>query len=180
MTHPFSWKRIAAASLFLALALTGCRRKSAENAEQSAEEPPRMASTVHTGDSKAESQLVNGFYGIEQNAWRWTAQRFSVVLKPPAGAAQKGASLNVQLAVPDAILGKLKTVSLSATIGTTSLPPETYSNSGSYAYIRDVPASVLGGDTVRIDFQLDKALPPTGGDQRELGIIVNSVGLDGK
>ena len=34
------------------------------------------------------------------------------------------------------------------------------------------------GETVRIDFQLDKAMPPNGADRRELGIIVLNVGLE--
>jgi len=180
MTKLLSWKGMAAASLLLAIGLAGCRRKSEGTAETTSGEAPKIASTVHTADAKLEGQLVNGFYGIEQNSWRWTAQRFSVVLKPPSGAAERGATLNLQLAVPDAILDKLKSVTLTATVGSTSLPPETYSKSGSYAYTRDVPANALTGDTVRVDFQLDKALPPGGGDQRELGVIVNSIGLDGK
>ena len=167
--------------LLLAFALPGCRRaqEDAGPGQPASAGPAGLASMVHTNDPRSAAQLVSGFYGIEQNAWRWTAQRFAVDLKPPAGAAQKGASLNVQLAVPDAILDKLKSVSLTATIGSTSLPPETYMQAGSFSYVRDVPANLLAGDTVRINFQLDKALPP-GQDARELGVIVKSVALDAK
>ena len=139
-----------------------------------------MSSIVHTGDPKSETQLVKGFYGIEQNSWRWTAQQFSVILRPPAGAAQKGATLNLQLAVPDATINKLKTVTLSASAGGAALPPETYTQVGGFTYTRDVPAGQLTGESVKIDFQLDKALPPNGGDLRDLGLIVNSVALDAK
>lgn len=173
-------RRAAALLLVLILGAAGCKRKETVKVAQTDEEGPRMASTVHTGDPKSETQLVNGFYGIEQNAWRWTAQRFSVVLRPPADAAQRGATLNVQLTVPEATLAKLKTISLSANIGGTPLSPETYTQPGPYTYTRDVPAGLLGSEAVRIDFQTDKALPPTGVDARELGVIVGSVGLDAK
>jgi hypothetical protein len=33
---------------------------------------------------------------------------------------------------------------------------------------------------VKVDFQLDKAIPPSGQDQRELGVVVNSVSLEAK
>jgi hypothetical protein len=173
--------RAAAILLVAGFGLAGCRRKGAANAEQQTDEQaPQMASVVHTGDPKSETQLVNGFYGIEQNAWRWTAPRFSVVLRPPAGAAEKGATLNVELTVPDPILARVKTISLSASIGNTPLPPETYTQPGQYTYTRDVAPGLLGSEAVRIDFQTDKSVPPIPPDQRELAVIVASVGLDSK
>ena len=45
------------------------------------------------------------------------------------------------------------------------------------AQLRKVPR-FKAGDTVRVDFQLDKAIPPGGGDIRELGIVVLSIGLE--
>lgn len=181
MAHVWNRRAAAAAALLVAaLTLSACKRKQTVKVEQPDEEVPRLSSTVHTGDPKAETQLVNGFYGIEQNSWRWTAQQFSVVLRPPAGAAQKGATLNLQLAVSDATIGQLKTISLSASAGGTALPPETYTQAGAFTYTRDVPASPLSGDSVKIDFQLDKALPPNGPDRRDLGLIVSSIALDAK
>jgi hypothetical protein len=167
--------------LAAAFGLAGCRRKQAANAQQQGDgEAPQMASVIHTGDPKSETQLVNGFYGIEQNAWRWTAPRFSVVLRPPAGAAEKGATLNVELTIPDPIIARVKTISLSASIGNTPLAPETYTQAGPYTYTRDIAPSLLGSEAVRIDFQTDKSVPPIPPDQRELAVIVGSVGLDAK
>ena len=51
---------------------------------------------------------------------------------------------------------------------------------GQYTYTRDVAPNLLGSEAVRIDFQLDKSLPPSSADARELGVIVASVGLDAK
>ena len=79
-----------------------------------------------------------------------------------------------------AIVEKLKNVSLSATAGGSALPPETYTTAGDYFYVREIPASLLTGDSLRVDFQLDKAMPPNGADIRELGIIVLNIGLESK
>ncbi|HXK04410.1 MAG TPA: hypothetical protein VMS37_18550 [Verrucomicrobiae bacterium] len=166
---------LVAAALLLAPA---CKRKKVNVAID--EETPRMLSVLNMADPKAEPQLVKGFHGVESSAWRWTEKQFTVALRPPFGAAQKGAKLTVKLTVPQPTIDKLKTVSLSASVGGLTLPPETYTTPGDYQYVRDIPASVLAGESVRVDFQLDKAMPPSGADVRELGIIVFSVGLESK
>ena len=156
----------------LALAPLGCERK------QAGKEAPGMASTIHMGDPKTATQLISGFYGIEQNAWRWTGRRFSLALAPPLGAAQKGATLQLRLTVPSVIVEKLKTISLSAAIGGSALPPETYTQAGDYTYTREVAPALLAGGSVRVDFQLDKSIPPSGADLRDLGVVVLSAGLE--
>jgi hypothetical protein len=166
-------------SIALALAPTGCKNKKVK-VQATVEETPRMASAVSMGDPKAETQLTVGFYGVEAGAWRWTAKQFTVVLRPPSGSAQSGGKLELKLTVPPVVIEKLKIISLSAAANGSPLPPETYTQAGDYTYTRDVPASALTADSVRIDFQLDKAIPPTASDLRELGIIVLSAGLESK
>jgi hypothetical protein len=139
-----------------------------------------MASTVQMGDPRAQAQLVSGFYGVEDNAWRWTARQFSMVVRTPFGAAQKGASLQARLSVPEPVIAKLKTISLSPSVNGHALPPETFTQAGEVTLKRDVPANFLTGDSAKLDFQLDKALPPTASDLRELGIVALSIGLEPK
>jgi hypothetical protein len=55
-----------------------------------------------------------------------------------------------------------------------------YSAAGEYFYIREVPSSLLGGNSLRVDFHLDKAIAPSSADARELGIVVVSIGLESK
>jgi hypothetical protein len=160
----------------LLLAPPGCRRRKVNVTTD--EETPRMMSVLNMGDPKVEPQLVKGLHGIEAGAWRWTEKQFIVALHPPFGAAQKGAKLSVKLTVPGVVIDKLKTVSMAATVAGSALPPETYTTAGDYVYVRDVPASLLGGDSLRVEFQLDKAMAPSGADIRELGIIVLSIGLE--
>jgi hypothetical protein len=179
MTRHFRGAAASLAALLLAALLpaaTGCKRQEVRTAE-TIEEAPRLASTVHTGDPASANQLTSGFYDVEAHAWRWTEKQFAVTLRPPVHAAQQGAVLELHLTVPRPSIAKLGTIALSASIGGAALPPETYTRAGDYTYRRPVPASLLAGDAVRIDFQLDKALPPGDVDKRELGVVVSSVGL---
>jgi hypothetical protein len=137
-------------------------------------------STIFAGDPNVASQFAKGFYGVEQNAWRWTGKDFAVDLAPPLNSSQKGAQLVMKLAVPDVVLQNVNTMQLSAGIQGANLEPQLYTKSGQYTYTRDVPADKLHGDVVRIDFSLDHVLPPTGGDVRQLGLIVSEVGLIAK
>src|ERR1017187_8062321 len=144
------------------------------------EEAPRLASTVHMGDPTAAAQLVSGFHDIEGSGWRWTQKQFAVTLRPPAQAARQGAVLELHLTVPEPSIEALKSLTLTASVGGTILAPETYRKAGAFTFRRDVDASLISGDAVRIDFQLDKAVAPGASDLRELGIVVESVGLVAK
>jgi hypothetical protein len=166
--------------LALAFAPLSCKRARTIQVEQTEEGGPRLASVVHVADPKVEPQLVNGFYGIEGNAWRWTARQFSVVLRVPSGSAQGGAVLDLDLTVPQVTIDKLKSVTLSAAADGHPLPPETYTTSGQFHYKRDIAPGTLAGPSAKLEFQLDKTLPPANGDLRELGVIVASVGLAAK
>jgi hypothetical protein len=187
MTNTFLWNRwaarlgLATLALTLAFAPLGCKRKAKARIEITEEEAPRMASTVSMGDPRSEPQLVSGFYTIEQGSWRWTARQFTIVLRPPFGAAEKGAVLKMQLAVPQPVIAQLRAISLSATVNGHLLPPETYTKPGPYTYKRDVEAGLLAGESAKVEFELDKAVPPVmGGDLRELGIVAQSIGLEPK
>ncbi|MGA2197051.1 MAG: hypothetical protein ABSH40_17445 [Bryobacteraceae bacterium] len=141
------------------------------------EEAPRLASTVHMGDATAAAQLVSGFYDIEGGSWRWTQKQFAVKLRPPAQAARQGAVLDVHLTVPEPSIEALKSLTLTASVGGSTLAPETYRKAGEFIYRRDVDPRLISGDAVRIDFQLDKTIAPGASDLRELGIVVTSAGL---
>jgi hypothetical protein len=175
--------RFAAIFAVLALAAAGCNREHKVTVRETVEESPgkaRVPVLVHMGDPKQEKQLVNGFYGIEANSWRWTAKDFTVSLRPPTGSATQGATLNFSLSIPQAAVDKLKSITLSASINGTALAPETYSHDGQYEYKRDVPPNLLTGDAVSVHFHLDKSMPPAGGDARELGVVAHSVGFESK
>jgi len=163
-----------------AFGLPACKhRKVAERATvEEGGTTPSMSSTIHMGDPRAASQLAAGFHDIEANAWRWTMRQFSVYLRPPLGSSKKGAVLVLSLTVPPSVLQSQPSITLSASVNGNKLPPETWSKTGSYVYQRDVPAELLNGDSVRVDFELDKAMPPNEKDARELGVVVSKVALE--
>jgi hypothetical protein len=174
---------LAAVFAALALAPAGCNRAHKVTVKETVEEPPEatgISMVVDMGDAKREKQLVNGFYAIEANAWRWTAKNFTVTLRPPAGSAAQGATLVFALSVPQVTADKLKSITLSAFVNGTALAPETYTHGGQQEYKRDVPPNLLKGRSVRVEFHLDKAMPPADGDARELGVVARSVGLESK
>ena len=172
-----------------ALAAAGaCRQKSAETrgtvqepaAQTAVQKAPELASTVHMGDPQSARQLESGFYGIENNAWRWTAKKFTATLHTPAGAREGGAVLNLNFTVPQVTIDKLRSVTLAAAVNGVPLPSATFSTPGSYTYKRDVPPSAFKSDVSRAEFTLDKALPPGQPDVRELGVVALAVGLEAK
>jgi hypothetical protein len=182
MTIPFAHRRpaVAAAILVCSLTLTPAACKRRRPTIRTTEEAPVLASVVATADPHAAAQLVSGFYGVEQNSWRWTAGRFSVLLRPPRAAAANGAVLQLKFAIPDAAMLKMKTVSLSAYVDGTALTPETYTQAGQFIYSRDVPANLLGGDVTKVAFSVDKTIPASATDKRELGVVVSVIGFQPK
>jgi hypothetical protein len=176
--------RFPLAAIFAALALApvGCNRAAHKvTVKETVEEPPEktgISMVIDMGDPKQEKQLVNGFYAIEANAWRWTAKDFTVTLRPPAGSAAQGATLTFALSIPQVTVDKLKSVTLAAFVNGTALAPETYARGGQYEYRRAIPPNLLKGRAVRVEFHLDKSLPPADGDARELGVVARSVGLE--
>jgi len=174
-----------AAPLFLAILVAislnlACSGKHGTTVQNDEGEPAATApivSTLKMSDPSAREQLAKGFYPLEAGAWRWTAGNFSVTLKTPPGAAQKGATLTLALSVSDAVLKQVHSQTLAASIGGAALKSEKYVDPGSHTFTADIPATALTGDTVTIDFSLDNALPPAV-DKRELGVIVSSIGIE--
>jgi hypothetical protein len=161
----------------LAFSALDCKRRKKSATR---EEEQGLVSVVHMADTRAAAQLIRGFHTVEQNAWRWTMAKFTLVLKPPVTAPPKGATLVMKFSVPDPVIARLQKITLSCKIGTTDLGSETYDKAGDFVFSRVVPATALNGETATVDFSLDKALPPGDPDQRELGVVVSSIGLEAK
>lgn len=161
------------------LAAGGCKRKSKTRPAGGAEETG-LASVVHVADPRTAQQLLRGFHEVEQNAWRWTKGRFAVTLRPPAAAAERGAVLNLKFALPEPILDRVKTATLTANVNGTAIPPETFNKGGDYSYRRDVPPEAMKGEAVTVEFAVDNFVPAGAIEPRELAIIVSSVGLEAK
>ena len=171
-----AWTSLAMAAALLT-AGAGCKARRRVRVETVEEEAGPMASFVKMSEPKTAVQLVRGFYSLENGAWRWTKSAFSVTVRPPAGAAQNGARLEVKATMPDAVISKVHETSLHCTVNGQALEPEKIDKAGDFLYKRDIAASALAGDAVTLDFHLDKFLAAGQVEERELGMIVLSVGL---
>ncbi len=138
---------------------------------------PQPASSLSVADRSAERQLLSGFYFLEQNKWRWTAREFAAALKPPADAGRKGGRLVLHFFLPPAITQEFGPITLSAKLDNIFLTSQTYSQSGDHFYTRPIPAHLLDTSLIRVDFCLDKYLPPRGPGGRELGTVVTNLAL---
>jgi len=172
-------RRLTVSLLLIALVFTGdaCRSKRRRSATAQVEDDGRLLTTVRIADPRSAVQLVRGFYGVEAEAWRWAMKKFAVTLRPPSGAAEKGAVLELRYSVPDVLLSKVGPITVSTIVNGLALPPETISRAGDGIYTQDVAASALRADGVTVEFSVDKALPPSEQDSRELALIVSSIGL---
>ena len=144
---------------------------------EAAVEPAEFLSTVHLADPRGAPQLLKGFHTVEQGAWRWTEKVFAVALKPPP--AEPGQNVNVELTFSIAVASvrRLGPLTLTATLNGSPAGSETYAQAGDYIFTKPVPADVLASEAIEAAFELDKVLPPTGPDVRELGVIAVSVAL---
>jgi len=163
----------------LLLVPAACKR-SQPRADATIEEAPLLQTMLQMGDPNAVPQLIRGFHDVEAGAWRWTMGKFAVTLSPPPNASESGAKLIVRLMAPEAVIKKLGSVKLSASVDGVALPEETYAKDGQYVYSQDVPAQALAKRVVTVEFTLDRFLPPGEADQRELGLVVTAVGFEPK
>lgn len=141
--------------------------------------PIELLSSVNVADPRAEEQLVSGFHGLEQRAWRWTQQEFVVLLQPPPAVAGRGYSLDARLTIPEVAIERLGPISVSAEFAGLDLEPEVFSEPAeNVLYTREIPADAIqGGDPVEVTFRLDKAIPAGEIDSRELGVVALSFAL---
>jgi hypothetical protein len=157
----------------------GCKRKKPTS--YVIEEPAAAAApAVGMGDEKLAGQLLKGFYGVENGAWRWTGPNFAVKLQTPPAARATGARLVFKFVTAEAVLKQVKSQTLTASIAGKTLPAVKYNTAGPQEYIQDVPAAALGEDAVTVEFTVDKALPAGAVDRRELALIAVSAALEVK
>ncbi len=162
------------------LTIAGCKHRHRPNPNATVEEESELSSAVSVADPRDSSQLLGGFYELEQNAWRWTAKQFSVSLATPKGASARGGKLECQFTIPDVAAASLSGVSIAATVGGTKLTPFRASKTGEQTATFDVPPEALQAVAVIAEFELDKTVPLQAGETRVLGLIVSRFALVSK
>jgi 4-amino-4-deoxy-L-arabinose transferase-like glycosyltransferase len=128
------------------------------------------------GDLRFEDRLT-GFYPPEDGRFRWTRREFSARFNL-SGLDTTGAQLLVGLYIPENVIQKLGSITLRASVGGRALAAETWSKPGQYVYRRELDADTIAPGPVQINFSLNKSIPPTAQDQRELGIVVRELWIE--
>jgi hypothetical protein len=116
------------------------------------------------------SKESTGFYVLEQGGWRWTMKDFSLAFS----SSRPAVSITVHVNVPEQAIQKLGTITMSIRVGEHVLAQETFSQPGDYNVTRNLDS----GWEHQFKFHLDKTLPATSADERELGIIFVGAKLD--
>jgi hypothetical protein len=135
------------------------------------------ASMLDMSDAALERQLLSGFYGIENNKWRWVRRDFFVSLGPPPGSAERGAVLEVKFFIPERQISELGAVTLTSKVGNRQLPSMTYSSGGSLLYRAELLPVEAETNVIPVGFRFDKAVAPTKTDARELAAVVSSISI---
>lgn len=120
-------------------------------------------------------RFLSGWHNAEERGARWTERRFSVGFRLPQTDLLPRIRLHFYL--PGSSIEKLGSVTIEARVKNTVLPKETFSAAGQHVYARDLPPGLFDGGMARFDFELDKTIPPSETDLRELGIVVTAIGL---
>lgn len=133
------------------------------------------ASASHVVHANPPLQL-DGLYALEESRFRWTKRKFAITFAELNPASAGAARLVLSLYIPESAIRKLGPIRLTARFGDHVLAPATYRQPGSFTFERELTAQWLASGPNRFEFALDKSIPPTSTDPRELGIIfVNAV-----
>jgi 2-polyprenyl-3-methyl-5-hydroxy-6-metoxy-1,4-benzoquinol methylase len=116
--------------------------------------------------------LELGWHELEYNSWRWTDRRFAALLDVVSPLAP--ATLRFRFYLPKEVLEQRPSVTMSAATNGARMQSNTFSTPGEHEYLAVVPSVHAG--TVRIEFELDGTIRAPGGDQRELGVLVDFSG----
>jgi hypothetical protein len=116
--------------------------------------------------------LLRGWHEPEQEGWRWSERIFAAVL--PA-ERDTNMALTLRFYLPEAVLSRTGPVQLRCAIDGDDLEPSAYDSPGNHTYSRRF--HVGARDSVRVEFEASKCLPPEPTDPRERSLIVADLTL---
>jgi hypothetical protein len=115
---------------------------------------------------EAAQQIVSGVYGLEENRFRWMSRSAAIVLKSPTAPAP----LEVRFRIPDNAPARRVTLSLDGR----QVASAVYVAPGEYT-LASPPVRAEGG-AAAVEIAVDRTFSAPG-DERELGIVLTSVGF---
>ncbi len=124
-------------------------------------------------DAAHKDRIVRGVYPGDQ-AWRWTAPAFALALDSPAPNA--ATYLEMDFTVPDELMEPPRPITVTAKVNGTEAGRQTYEKAGRYLFASKLPDGATKTQPAQIEFSVDRSVKEAG-SQRDLGLIVVSVGL---
>ncbi|MCC6369141.1 MAG: class I SAM-dependent methyltransferase [Bryobacterales bacterium] len=118
----------------------------------------------------AESEPERGWHALEDGCFRWTERTFAVRLRGPV---IRKPVLRFRFYLPGVLIEDHGPLRLSAAVKGLPLRSVVYDTPGEQLYVTEIPEEARTEETIVIDFELDKARPPSPSDWRELGLVVS-------
>jgi len=168
-------RRTIALLAALLIPATACKRDK-KKVEYIEEGSSQLSTAINVADPRSSIQMLRGFHDLESNAWRWTASKFAVALRPPKDA-KTGGRLYLDFVMAEAVSSKVGMPSVSVTIDGKALPPQQITKNGPQKLEWDLPPDSLLGEVLNVEFSVDKFLAAGAVELRELALIVNSMGI---
>ncbi len=134
-------------------------------------------SRIDVATDKAASQLLFGFYDVEQHSYRWTGRSFAVALAPPPNPKGGAVLLHARLFIADSEIKKLGVMSLAASVPGHLLKSKKITQGGIEEYAVSIPRNALCTNLLPVYFSFDRSLPPSPSDARDLGAVAISFAL---
>lgn len=145
----------------------------AESAAPAAAKP--QLSYLNTGDVRSKPQLISGWYSIEDAAWRWMSREARAVLLTPR---ESPVNFELRLFFPSEHMKRAGgPVTVSVLFDGNLFAQQKYTTPGGYTLAKPVPAGTLSSPATQVTIRLDRSVPAAGGDQRELGAVVQGLGF---
>lgn len=126
----------------------------------------------------ANMELLHGWHEAEGSGWRWTEARFAAATRGIAPG--RPVSVRLKLFVPPLLAERSGPVTMRLAANGTACAPSTFSGSGGFTFERRLPAAVVPGQELRLEFSLDRAIPPDSQDGRERGVIVAALEVESR
>lgn len=116
-------------------------------------------------------KLIKGWHEVEHGGWRWTERCFSALMTPA------GPLLRLACTLPGHVVSPDRPLRIGVTAGDADLGVDTVAAPGKHVLTRVIPQEALRDGAVLVQFSLDRAIPPSDRDARELGLVVASISL---
>jgi hypothetical protein len=168
---------IASFALFGLLTGLSCKTRKPKPEVLVDDTQAQLGSIVAANNPQTAAQLLRGFYDLENGAWRWTMPKFAISFRPPVGAKEKGAQLKADLVLPEVIFSKTGPIEITVSCNGKAIGKQKFTQAGDAKLSLAVPGELLATEAISLEFALDKWLPPSGVDPRDLGMIFSSAGL---